>query len=222
MADRPLSEKINHVVVLMFENRSFDHMLGLLDHPKLPTVLDEPLPNPLDPAHPGGATYTAFELDGYDGLSADPKHGYPDVMRQLTGHPEPWKPPYKPTNNGFAWNFHARRGASGTQVLGSYSPRLLPVLTTLAREYAVCSRWFCSVPSETWPNRLFAHAASSDNLLDNDERPYTNRTIFEALSDVGRSWQVYAGDIPQVLCFPKLALHGARFSRLNDFMNQAR
>jgi len=49
MPDRPLSEKINHVVVLMFENRSFDHMLGLLDHPKLPTVLDEPLPNPLDP-----------------------------------------------------------------------------------------------------------------------------------------------------------------------------
>jgi phospholipase C len=222
MPDRPLSEKINHVVVLMFENRSFDHMLGLLDHPKLPTVLDEPLPNPLDPAHHGGPTYNAFELDGYDTLTADPKHGFPDVMRQLTGHAEPWKPPYKPTNTGFAWNFHARRGASGTQVLGCYSPRLLPILSTLAREYAVCNRWFCSVPSETWPNRLFAHAASSDNLLENEERPYTNRTIFEALSDVGRSWQIYAGDIPQVLCFPKLMLHGARFSRLNDFMNQAK
>jgi phospholipase C len=224
MADTPLFDKMNHVVVLMFENRSYDHMLGLLDHPKLPTVLDEPLPNPIDPAQPGSPAHTAFELDGYEALTADPKHGFPDVMRQLTGHAEPWKPPYHLKNNGFAWNFHARRGASGTQVLGCYTPRLLPILSTLAREYAVCSRWFCSVPSETWPNRLFAHAATSDNLLVNDERPYTNRTIFEALTHAGRSWQIYAGDIPQVACYRKLWWHdgGPRFSRLDDFLESAK
>ena len=171
MADTPLFDKMNHVVVLMFEKLSYDHMLGLLDHPKLPTVLDEPLPNPIDPAQPGSPAFPAFELDGYEALSADPKHGFPDVMRQLTGHAEPWQPPYQLKNNGFAWNLHARRGASGTEVLGRYPPRLLPILSTLAREYTVCSRWFCSVPSETWPNRLFAHAATSDNLFENDEPP---------------------------------------------------
>jgi phospholipase C len=213
---------IKHVVVLMLENRSFDHMLGLLPH--LPTVLDEPLPNPLDPSKKNGPTYTAFALDGYEALGADPKHGFPDVMRQLTAHGEPFQAPYQPSNNGFAWNYHARRGVSGAQVLGCYPPPLLPILSTLAREYAVCNRWFCSVPSETWPNRLFAHAATSDDLLDNDERLYDNRTIFEALSHAKKHWQIYAGDIPQVAAYSKLWWHdgGPRFSRLNDFFEHAR
>jgi phospholipase C len=216
--------EIKHVVVLMLENRSFDHMLGLLDHPDLPTVLDEPLPNPLEPGKENGPSYTAFALDGYEALGADPKHGFPDVMRQLTAHGEPFNAPYKPSNNGFAWNYHARRGVSGTQVLGCYPPQLLPVLSTLAREYAVCNRWFCSVPSETWPNRLFAHAATSADLLDNDERLYDNRTIFEALSQAKKHWQIYAGDIPQVAAYSELWWHdgGPRFSRLDAFFNHAR
>jgi phospholipase C len=216
--------KVEHLVVLMLENRSFDHMLGLLDHPHLPTVIDEPLQNPLDPAKPDSPSYTAFALDGYETLPADPKHGFPDVMRQLTGHAEPWQAPYQPTNNGFAWNYYARRGATGAQVLGCYPPKLLPVLSTLAREYAVCRNWFCSVPSETWPNRLFAHAATSDDLLDNDERLYDNKTIFEALSHAKKSWQIYAGDIPQVAAFSDLWWHdgGPRFSRLGAFVDHAR
>ena len=215
--------EIEHVVVLMFENRSFDHMLGLLDHPSLPTVLDDPLDNPLDPTSAQSASVRAYELNSYDALTADPKHGFPDVMRQLTGKPEPWSTPYKLTNNGFAWNFHARRNAPGNQVLGSYPPQMLPMLSTLAKEFAVCSRWFCSVPTETWPNRLFAHAATSDNLLDNDERLYTNRTIFEALSKAKKSWHIYAGDIPQVAAFRNLWLHIGmqRFSRLSDFVQHA-
>jgi phospholipase C len=213
---------IKHVVVLMLENRSFDHMLGLLPH--LPTVLDEPLPNLLEPGKKDGQSYTAFALGDYEALGADPKHGFPDVMRQLTAHGEPFKAPYKPSNNGFAWNYHARRGVSGAQVLGCYPPQLLPILSMLAREYAVCTRWFCSVPSETWPNRLFAHAATSDDLLDNDERLYDNRTIFEALSHAKKHWQIYAGDIPQVAAYSELWWHdgGPRFSRLSDFFEHAR
>ena len=218
------ANEIEHVVLLMFENRSFDHMLGLIDHPGLPTVLEEPIENPVDPADPNSARPTAFALASYEALTADPKHGYPDVMRQLTGQPEPWQAPYMLTNSGFAWNYHAQRAAPGNEVLGCYPPQLLPVLSTLATEYAVCSRWFCSVPSETWPNRLFAHAATSDNLLDNDERLYTNRTIFEALSDAKKSWQIYAGDIPQVAAFRELWWHdgGPRFSRFNAFVDHAR
>jgi phospholipase C len=215
--------QIEHVVVLMLENRSFDHLLGLLDHPALPTVLDEPLENPLEPTKPGSPRYSAYELDGYDALSADPKHGFPDVMRQLSGHAGPWRSPYTLTNNGFAWNFHARRGASGAQVLGCYPPKLVPVLSTLARDYGVCTRWFCSVPSETWPNRLFAHAATSDDLLINKKDLYDDRTVFEALSSAKKSWQIYAGDIPQCSVFSELWWHdgGPRFSRLSAFFEHA-
>jgi phospholipase C len=215
---------IEHVVVLMLENRSFDHMLGFLDHGGLQSITAEPLPNPDDPSAPGSPTHVPFALQDHDSLSFDPKHGYPDVMRQLTASKGPWQAPYALTNTGFAWNYHERRGAPGEEVLGCYTPALLPVLYTLAREYAVCSRWHCSLPSETWPNRLFAHAATSDNLVTNVERRYTNRTIFEALSSAGHHWQIYAGDIPQVACFPELYFHdhGFRFSRLGAFFSQAR
>jgi phospholipase C len=144
-------------------------------------------------------------------------------MAQLTATEGPWQAPYELTNSGFAWNYHKQRGVPGKEVLGCHTPELLPVLSTLAREYAVCSRWFCSLPSETWPNRLFAHAATSDNLVKNVERLYTNRTIFEALSSAGHHWQIYAGDIPQVAAFPALFFHdgGFRFSRLETFFNDA-
>ena len=218
---------IKHVVVLMFENRSFDHMLGLLDHhPGLPPVTKHPLANPLDPANPSGPKYSPFALADYESLHYDPKHGYEDVMKQLTANVGPWRAPYSPTNTGFAWNYHEQRKGDGSEVMGCYPPKLLPAMTTLAREYAVCSRWFCSLPSETWPNRLFAHAGTSDNLVENDVRFYSNRTVFELLSKANpkRSWQIYAGDIPQVSAFRKLWWHdgGPRFSRLNEFFKHAR
>ncbi|HEU6443732.1 MAG TPA: alkaline phosphatase family protein [Gaiellaceae bacterium] len=220
----PVPGPIEHVVVLMLENRSFDHMLGLLDYGGLVPVTEEPIPNPINPSDPTSEVALAFALDEEGGLDADPKHGYPDVMRQLSANAGPWQAPYELTNSGFAWNYQERRQAPGKQVLGCHTPELLPVLSTLAREYAVCSRWHCSVPSETWPNRLFAHAATSDDLVENEIRFYDNRTIFEVLSSAGRSWQIYAGDIPQVAAYPELHFHdgGFRFSRLGSFFEHAR
>jgi Phosphoesterase family len=220
----PLPGPIEHVVVLMFENRSFDHMLGLLDHGGLVPVTEEPIPNPINPSDPASEVAVAFALDKEGGLDADPKHGYPDVMRQLSANTGPWQAPYELTNSGFAWNYQERRHAPGKQALGCHTAALLPVLSTLAREYAICSRWHCSLPSETWPNRLFAHAATSDDLVENEIRFYDNRTIFEALSSAGHSWHIYAGDIPQVAAYPELHFHDGefRFSRLGSFFDHAR
>jgi phospholipase C len=215
-------DKVQPVVVLMLENRSFDHMLGFLDHGGLPPV--EGPANPLDPADPKSARYHPFRLKDHRALSRDPKHGYPDVMRQLTAKGPPWQLPGELTNEGFAWNYHERTGAPAKEVLGCYTPELLPVMSTLAREYAVCSRWLCSLPSETWPNRLFAHSGTSNNLVENVEELYSTRTVFEALSDAGRNWQIYAGDIPQVAVYKELWWHdgGPRFSRLSEFFEHAR
>jgi phospholipase C len=68
----------------------------------------------------------------------------------------------------------------------------------------VCSRWFCSVPGETWPNRNFAHAATSDGQTEIEVRPYTNQTIFELLEDHGADWRIYYDDTPQAWAFPAL------------------
>ncbi|MDB5065745.1 MAG: hypothetical protein JWM18_2179, partial [Chloroflexi bacterium] len=80
----------------------------------------------------------------------------------------------------------------------------VPVLSRLALEFAVCTRWFCSVPGETWPNRNFLHAATSDGETNIELRPYTNPTIFELLEKNGRTWRIYHDDTPQVWAFPRL------------------
>src|SRR5688572_9818210 len=93
------------------------------------------------------------------------------------------------------------------------SPELgqLPVLATLAREYAVCDNWFSSLPGPTWPNRFFVHAATSGGLATSPTQgvigeSYTvagfgfkNGHIFERLEKRGLEWRVYEGnEFPQV------------------------
>ena len=81
----------------------------------------------------------------------------------------------------------------------------VPVLSQLALHFAVCTRWFCSVPGETWPNRNFLHAATSDGETDIDIRLYDNLTIFELLEQQpGTNWHIYYDDTPQVWAFREL------------------
>jgi phospholipase C len=67
----------------------------------------------------------------------------------------------------------------------------LPALATLASNFALCTRWHCSVPGATWPNRNFAHAGTSDGTVDIEIGFYANPTIFSRLSEAGRSWAIY-------------------------------
>jgi phospholipase C len=92
----------------------------------------------------------------------------------------------------------------GPLVMLCQPPRQVPVLSRLALDFAVCDRWFCSVPGETWPNRNFLHAATSNGETDIEIRAYTDRTIFELLEDNGATWHIYHDDTPQVWAFPAL------------------
>lgn len=79
----------------------------------------------------------------------------------------------------------------------------LPALATLAKSFALCTRWHCSVPGATWPNRNFAHAGTSDGTVDIEIGFYTNPTIFHRLSEAGKSWRIYRdpGSLAQVMAF---------------------
>jgi phospholipase C len=79
-----------------------------------------------------------------------------------------------------------------------------PVLAHLALQFAVCDRWFSSVPGETWPNRNFAHAATSDGATNIELGFYYDRTIFEQLASVGASWRIYHDGQAQAWCFRNL------------------
>ena len=83
-----------------------------------------------------------------------------------------------------------------TQIMQCRGPAELPVLSTLARSYAVSDAWFASVPSQTWPNRAFAHAGTSNGRVDNGNPPdpldWNVPTIFNVLESIGAAWCVYS------------------------------
>jgi phospholipase C len=214
---------IKHVVVLMLENRSFDHLLGYLDG------LSPVDSAPVDPGDNQSARVPIHWLEAFSDVSIDPGHGFDDVMRQLTGTTGPWSSPYAITNDGFYWDYaertdeSRRRAADPTEIMGCYPSGRLRGLSTLAAAFAVCARWHCSLPSETWPNRLFAHAGTSlgDTGMTRGAKfieLHRTTTIYDLLDAQGCSWRVYHGDIPQVAVF---GLRHENFRALERFYADA-
>jgi len=112
--------------------------------------------------------------------------------------------------------------AQAGQVMGCMRPdRHLPALATLASSFALCTRWHCSVPGATWPNRNYAHAGTSDGTVDIELGLYDNDTIFQRLQDAGKSWHIYrdADSLAQAMAFGWLSDDGqiGRWRRLEEF-----
>lgn len=177
---------INHVVVLMLENRSFDHMLGFLyaDRGNV-----SPAGQPFDGLtgkesnqDGSGKAVPVFEIDSahsnpYFMPGANPGEGYNATNSQLFGTTKAPSPPLA-SNDGFVTDFaytlgwEAKEGWSilaGTvarDIMGMFTPTMLPVLSGLARGFAVCDQWFSSAPTETLPNRAFVCAATSQGHME--------------------------------------------------------
>jgi phospholipase C len=80
--------------------------------------------------------------------------------------------------------------------MGVFPPTMLPVLSGLARGYAVCDFWFGSVPTETLPNRAFVNAGTSQGHMDDKTTKYTCPSIYSALSSHKLTWSIYGYDAP--------------------------
>jgi phospholipase C len=104
----------------------------------------------------------------------------------------------------------------GAQIMRCLAPDKIPVLGTLARQFAVCTRWHSSVPGETWPNRNFLHAATSDGSVDIEIGLYESPTIFERLERSGADWRIYHDGRAHVWAFANL-WHGHRMAKWFDF-----
>jgi phospholipase C len=204
--------KIEHIVHVMLENRSFDHMLGFLyadrgnvspAGQKLDGLTGREW-NPDDTGRRVGVhAIRATDPHPYLMPGADPGEGFLNTNYQLFSTDDP-APGAIADNMGFVRNFksaiasdlakHYSDTLPGTQaadIMGMYTPELLPVLCGLARGYAVCDAWFASVPTMTMPNRAFAAAATSQGHLDDTPKTYTCPTIFGRLSDQGLDWAIY-------------------------------
>jgi phospholipase C len=181
--------KVEHVVVLMLENRSFDHMLGYLSLEGGRGDVDG-LRAEFANEH-GGRRYPVHHL-GTTAIADDPDHSAGSVDLQIGGG----------KMDGFAASFAetlSRRGVQGGdagQVMGYYTAADVPVYDHLAREFAVCDRWFSSVPGATWPNRLYAicgrAAGSRDDLPHNLPPLYDQPSFVRHLDAHGVSWRWYS------------------------------
>ncbi|MEU8031288.1 alkaline phosphatase family protein [Streptomyces sp. NPDC049099] len=244
MPGPPHLDQIDHLVVLMLENRSFDHMLGFL-------YTDEGNRSPSGAPYEGltggesnpdgnGADVTVFRIDptiagAYFMPGANPGEGYRATNHQVFGTATP-AAGQKPTNNGFVTDFaltlkrHEQRhdsvypGTTTADIMGCFTPQGLPVLSGLARGYAVCDHWYSSVPTETLPNRAFALAGTSQGHMDDHTHTFTTPSIFGELSRNNVEWTVY-GYHAQPLTrgdFPDIAAAAApHFGQFIDFKQAA-
>lgn len=196
----------------MLENRSFDCMLGWLyrDRPDFDGLRgDESNPWHRDD---GSVEQIPVWNDGSPSPESatipdpDPGESFKDIAMQVYGlHPDG-----TPRMNGFVDNYirqkAMRRAPDPRAVMHCFVPEQLPVLSTLARSFGVCDRWFASAPCETWPNRQFAHTGQSGGHVNNSAipRPFFLKTVFRQLEQHGRSWKVYFHDMPQTAALAEL------------------
>lgn len=233
----------------MLENRSFDHLLGFaqLRGPDArtgePTSIDGLTGSESNVLPSGERIAVASGADFI--LPIDPGHEFDDVLEQLCGDGASYPGPdgcYPPIDSsGFASCLarHLARHPARTgpvtdpgAVMRGFRPDQLPVLTRLASEFAVCDRWFSSMPGPTWPNRLFVHAASAAGLDDSPSSlrsataliegyRFDNGTLYDRLEAAGLPWHIVEGDaLPQSLAIHGMLEHAVagRFIGFHDFV----
>ena len=191
--------RIKHVVAVMFENRSFDHLLG---HLKLNnSEIDGCLPDmpecscPLDPTDPNSERIPVG-FSAFNNNPGGPGHGIPDTASQLYGYLP--NSPYTNANNrtypapmnGFISDFaplDTLPGDEGKNIMQQFNFSSLPILSRLALDFAVFNAWFSDVPGPTDPNRLYAFMASSQGMGSDDvsrlARGFIGNSIFKMIDD---------------------------------------
>ncbi|MCO5556808.1 hypothetical protein L7F22_010361 [Adiantum nelumboides] len=199
---------IKTVVVLVMENRSFDHMLGWMKklNPDIDGVTgDESNPLSLtDPLSPRIYFSAAAEF-----VDPDPGHSFQAIRQQIFGSDigadDGITPP---PMSGFAAQAESILANLSHKVMSGFRPEVVPIYTALMQEFAICDRWFSANPASTQPNRLFIHSATShgatSNVRERLEAGYPQRTIFDSIVDAGLSFRVYYQNIPTVLFYRNL------------------
>jgi phospholipase C len=264
-ADR--ARALDHVVVVMFENRSFDNLLGRLYDPgevkTFEGVIGKDLKNPIPAWAQNGADrkFVPYGVSAnmntpepdpgeeYPHINTDlfgiqnPKNRFMPLARMVAPFNAPDDPHRQPTMDGFVADYissftaEIRRQPTYdeySQIMTGYTPKQMPVISTLARGFAAFDHWFCEVPSQTFTNRSFFHAATASGYVINYPPaaafPVQNtaETIFQRLESKGLTWRVYC-DSPSPASFTGI-IHASQlrgrfatnFSTVDDFLDDAR
>ena len=179
-------KKIDHLVIMMMENRSFDHMLGYLTLDGRTDVdgLDPNMFNMYQPSAGGAAVKVKVKPMTSTGMVGfhDPCHEGQCVDQQMSQG-----------NGGFAQNYHDKYPADNPDIVMRYfRAKDVPVYDFFAKQFAISDRWFSPVPGATWPNRLYAISGVAAGSRDNTMVPlYSNKSFVRQLDKAGVSWKGY-------------------------------
>lgn len=284
---------IKHVVVMMFENRSFDSMLGFLyKDSKNKSPLGHPFEgltgsetNPDSKGNPISVFPIVNDnIYSYYMPKKDPGEGFANTNFQLFGASKPPYPNGIAPNQGFVRDFenninnaplekkekdenavpntetpqketsykytkhtaykneHYKKwyqspppseglkvvpdfpGTEPKDIMGIYTQEMLPVLSGLAKAYAVCDHWYCSAPTETLPNRAFTHMGTSQGYLYDEVHSYSAKSIFSQLTEHGETWGIFGNNgkpytLPFCQDLPKTPPKGSMVGSFKTFQS---
>ena len=212
-------DNLKHIVVLMMENRSFDHMLGFAQSPAW--GIDGLAGNESNVDSAGGVAQVSSDANYAGDLTPDPGHSGFDTLTQLYG--DPATPlATEPTMSGFVRSYEGKnlRPQDAHRIMKCFAAEKLPVLTSLAHQFCVCDRWFSSLPGPTFPNRAFVHAATSLGRVDMGiDWRNLSPTIYERLAENRLDSVIYYHDSTMASTFDGLAGNPDFFGSFdNDFL----
>ena len=203
---------LDHIIVLMMENHSFDRMLGAL----LPQRADgggikgTAQNNWNDDTTQTPAVRYSMKPTTTRVITPDPMHDLIDVLQQI-GSPAG-------VNKGYVTNYAATYPSTSSpqrqEIMGYYDDGagdLMPNLHTLAKQYTICDRWFSSLPGPTFANRIFMHTGTSRGFTTNSPgNAWTQMSIYDLLGNNGVPWAIYYSDMSSTVLLQPVPLNAYR------------
>jgi phospholipase C len=192
-AGRDTIPNIEHIVVLMMENHSYDNKLGMLSRLGADGFQIGPhgTPTATNP-YANGDVQHAFRMPTTCQLHGKPSQTWQDSHIQFAGG----------RNTGFV------ESGSGPVAMGYWQEADQPFYYSIAREFPIADRYFCSVLGRTFANRRYLISATSLGMIDDTIPAFTayppNGTIFDHLDDAGITWKDYCSTLGTVLSTTEL------------------
>lgn len=205
---------INHVIVVMQENRSFDNYLGRLvaqgyyqQGDGSPDAGSDTVDDP-----PAG-----WSNPDVDGGAVSP---HPDT-EHCFGVNHSWAAEHDDYDDGKLDHFVTQNDPNGQRTFYYEDDTVIPFYYALASTFSMGDRYFCSVLSSTWPNRYFLMAATSFGIGDNsfctlDTAAHPAPQIFTLLEEGGHTWKDYTDGPHMLEFFPYFGLQPATRAHYGD------
>lgn len=191
---------IDHFIIIMQENRSFDHYYGMMEG-------IDGLPEGASNPDADGTPVPAFHATEY--CIDDVNHGWNGSHRQY----------HDGANDGFV----VTNDPNGSRAMGYLDESDLPFYYDLSRTFAMSDHHHCSVLGPTWVNRFYFLSGTSFGLTTNDvpsddRLPDTEYIIYQELDRAGVSWGIYYESVPFVFGgYPQYALRREQRAKIHPF-----